>query len=85
MHSVDRTKLVGALARGAVEAGRRVAVLLQVSLDTSPGRGGARPEDLAALADQVSGAEGLVLAGLMAVAPLGAAKGMNPCSYDTNI
>lgn len=72
VHSVDRTKLVGALARGAVEAGRRVAVLLQVSLDTSPGRGGARPEDLAALADQVSGAEGLVLAGLMAVAPLGA-------------
>ena len=72
VHSVDRAKLVGALARGAVDAGRSVQVLLQVSLDTTAGRGGARPEDLGALAEQVQGAEGLVLAGVMAVAPLGA-------------
>ena len=73
VESVDRTKLVGPLSRGAVAAGRTVEVLLQVSLD-APGadhRAGAPPQDLAALARAVEEAEGLELAGLMAVAPLG--------------
>ncbi|GLB66204.1 YggS family pyridoxal phosphate-dependent enzyme [Arthrobacter mangrovi] len=55
-------------------------VLLQVDLENRPaqsgagssGRGGARPEDIEALAAAVSAAEGLELGGLMAVAPLGA-------------
>jgi PLP dependent protein len=71
VHSVDRAPLVAALSDGAVRAGRELAVLLQVSLDGDPGRGGALPADLPALADEVAAAEGLVLRGVMAVAPLG--------------
>lgn len=73
VESVDRAKLVGRLSAGAVERGSEVEVLLQVSLDP-PGadhRAGADPADLAVLADAVEAADGLRLAGLMAVAPLG--------------
>jgi PLP dependent protein len=72
VQSVDRLALVTALSDGAVRAGREVEVLLQVSLDGDPGRGGALPADVPALADAVASAEGLVLRGVMAVAPLGA-------------
>ncbi len=73
VESVDRIKLVGRLSAGALERGSEVEVLLQVSLDP-PGadhRAGAEPADVAALAEAVETAEGLRLAGLMAVAPLG--------------
>jgi len=73
VESVDRAKLVGRLAAGAVERGTEVEVLLQVSLDP-PGadhRAGADPADVPALAEAVEAADGLRLAGLMAVAPLG--------------
>ena len=68
VESLDRTKLVGRLDRGAQERGRPVDVLLQVSLDP-PGaehRAGADPDDLATLADAVAAAEHLRLRGLMA-------------------
>jgi len=73
VESVDRAKLVGRLAAGAVERGAEVEVLLQVSLDppSADHRAGADPDDLPALADAVEAADGLRLAGLMAVAPLG--------------
>ena len=78
VHSLDRPRLAAALAAGARRAARRVDVLVQVALD-EPGsptlsgaaRGGAPAAELAALADLVAGLEGLRLAGLMAVAPLG--------------
>ena len=37
VHSLDRTKVVAALDRGAAAAGRRVQALVQVSLDDGPG------------------------------------------------
>jgi pyridoxal phosphate enzyme (YggS family) len=70
VQSVDRRKLVDALAAGAHLADRQLAVLLQVSLDGDTSRGGALPDELAELADAVA-AQGLLrLAGVMAVAPL---------------
>ncbi|WP_200956301.1 YggS family pyridoxal phosphate-dependent enzyme [Nocardioides sp. Soil777] len=71
VESVDRSKLVGALDRGAGE--RTVDVLLQVSLDPpgSDHRAGADPATLADLGAAVEAAEHLRLRGLMAVAPLG--------------
>ncbi|GGS53919.1 YggS family pyridoxal phosphate enzyme [Planobispora rosea] len=70
VHSVDRPRLVAALSGEATRAGREVTCLVQVALDDDPGRGGARPPDVAALADAVAAAPGLRLGGVMAVAPL---------------
>jgi pyridoxal phosphate enzyme (YggS family) len=71
VHSVDRPALVDALSAGAQRAGRSLEVLLQVSLDGDPGRGGAPPDRVPALADTAATAPGLRLLGVMAVAPLG--------------
>ena len=72
VHSVDRPSLISVLGDGAVRAERVVDVLLQISLDGDPDRGGAAPDDVPGLAEQVVGTAGLRLAGVMAVAPLGA-------------
>ena len=74
VHSVDRARLVTALAREAGRAGRALTCLVQVNLDPDPepGRGGALPDDVPALADAIAGAGPLRLGGVMAVAPLGA-------------
>ena len=72
VESVDRTKLVGSLQRGAHERSHPIDVLLQVSLDPPghEGRSGGDAADLPALADAVDGAGMLRLRGLMAIAPL---------------
>ena len=73
VHSVDRVRLVRALDRAAGDAGRRLRCLVQVDLADPPddaARGGARPADVAALADSLAAAAHLDLAGVMAVAPL---------------
>lgn len=69
LHSLDRPALVPVLSDGAQRAGRTVQVLLQVSLNGDPSRGGALPVQLPALGEAVASAAGLVLTGLMAVAP----------------
>jgi PLP dependent protein len=71
VQSVDRPKLVAALDRAAAAQGARPAVLVQVSLDQPPGRGGVEPGGAAELADQVAASGHLELRGVMAVAPLG--------------
>jgi pyridoxal phosphate enzyme (YggS family) len=76
VESVDSQRLAGALD----DAARRhrevpLDVLVQVSIDGDPARGGAVPDgqdpdrDLWRVADAVAKAEGLRLAGVMAVAP----------------
>lgn len=69
VHSLDRPALVTALSKGAIAVGRTVEVLVQVSLDGAPGRGGAAPADVPMLAELVASASGLQLGGVMAVAP----------------
>ncbi|RZB20837.1 YggS family pyridoxal phosphate-dependent enzyme [Streptomyces sp. F001] len=74
VQSVDRSKLVTALSKEAVRAGREVGCLIQVALDAGEGgrgeRGGVAPGGIGELADRVAAAEGLRLDGLMTVAPL---------------
>lgn len=72
IHSVDRERLVRALAREAARSGRSPRCLIQVSLDDAEDRGGVPPAGVPALADAIAAAPGLRLAGVMAVAPLGA-------------
>jgi pyridoxal phosphate enzyme (YggS family) len=72
VHSVDRPRLVEALARAAVASGRRMGCLVQVSLQAhpTPGRGGAAGTEVLELADAIATADNLRLLGVMAVAPL---------------
>ncbi|WP_033312671.1 YggS family pyridoxal phosphate-dependent enzyme [Streptomyces iakyrus] len=74
VQSVDRSKLVTALSKEAVRAGRELGCLLQVALDAGESgrgeRGGTGPGGIGELADLVAGAPGLRLDGLMTVAPL---------------
>jgi pyridoxal phosphate enzyme (YggS family) len=79
VHSVDRPQLVDALAKAAgaeQEASGRAPLdcFIQVSLEDDAGahRGGAGPAEVPALAERIAAADGLRLAGVMAVAPLGA-------------
>jgi pyridoxal phosphate enzyme (YggS family) len=78
VESVDSARLADALdvaVLRAMDRGERAAalpVLIQVSLDGDPDRGGAPADELPVLADRIAGTEGLRLHGLMAVAPLGA-------------
>jgi pyridoxal phosphate enzyme (YggS family) len=79
VHSVDRPQLIEALGRAMAAEQERsgrgsLDCFIQVSLDETAGshRGGAAPDDVPMLADQLEEASGLRLAGVMAVAPLGA-------------
>lgn len=47
--------------------------LVDAQVASHSGRGGVAPSDMARLADQIAATEGLILAGVMAVAPLGVA------------
>ncbi|MEU0217638.1 YggS family pyridoxal phosphate-dependent enzyme [Streptomyces sp. NPDC006265] len=74
VQSVDRSKLVTALSKEAVRAGRELGCLLQVALDAGVSgrgeRGGVGPGGIGELAGLVAEAPGLRLDGLMTVAPL---------------
>jgi pyridoxal phosphate enzyme (YggS family) len=79
VHSVDRPQLVDALAKAAQaehdHTGRApLDCFIQVSLEdhAEAHRGGAVPDDVLPLAERIATSAGLVLAGVMAVAPLGA-------------
>ena len=61
VESVDRLKLVGALSRAAAArrpADRPLRCLVQVCLDDEPGRGGAQPQEVAAIAAAIAAAPG---------------------------
>jgi len=66
VHSVDRLKIAERLAsaRGGAPP---LEILLQVNISGEPSKSGARPEDMLALAQAVSGLSGLRLRGIMAI------------------
>ncbi|MEU8869690.1 YggS family pyridoxal phosphate-dependent enzyme [Streptomyces javensis] len=87
VQSVDRKRLVDALSRAAVGAGRELGVLIQVALDVDSSdrgeRGGVGPDGVERLAESVAEAEGLRLDGLMTVAPLaGPYEGRPRAAFD---
>jgi len=74
VQSVDRLRLARALGTAARRQERALTCLIQVSLTGTaddPGRGGALPDQVPALAEALAAEAGLVLGGIMAVAPLG--------------
>ena len=68
IHSIDRERLVDALA--TAEVSEPIDAFVQVNLTSDPGRGGAAPEDIERVAERVLATPTLKLRGLMAVAPL---------------
>src|SRR5690606_459800 len=74
IHAVDSVRLVEALSRAPRRGGgapeRILDVLVQVSIDGDPARGGMPVDGVPALADAVAATPGLRLRGVMAVAPL---------------
>ncbi len=71
VHSLDREALCAPLVRGAAQAGHPPpGVLVQVSLDGDPTRGGVLPAEAPTLAAAAVEA-GLTVLGVMAVAPAG--------------
>ena len=71
VHSVDRLRLVRALGQAARRADRVIEGLIEVSLDGDPARGGTPAGQVPALAEALAAEPGLVLGGVMAIAPLG--------------
>ncbi|MFF9910955.1 YggS family pyridoxal phosphate-dependent enzyme [Streptomyces sp. NPDC013457] len=87
VQSVDRLKLVTALAAAAEKSGRELGCLVQVALDAESGergeRGGVSPDRVEELAAAVEAAPGLRLDGLMTVAPLaGPFAGRQRAAFD---
>lgn len=71
VHSVDRPELVRALSRAVANAGRNpLDVLIQVSLDHDPHRGGGHEADVLQLASLVADESTLSLRGVMSVPPV---------------
>jgi pyridoxal phosphate enzyme (YggS family) len=67
VESVDRPELVDSLARRAATEGRRLEVLVQVSLCGEPQKGGCELDSVPALCDQILAAESLHLGGFMTI------------------
>jgi PLP dependent protein len=74
IQSVDRIRLVRALGNAARRQERVLTCLVQVNLgepDGDLGRGGAPADQVGSLAEAIAAEAGLVLGGVMAIAPLG--------------
>jgi hypothetical protein len=67
VESVDRPELARALSRRAEGEGRRLDVLIQMSLCGEPQKGGCEEHDLVPLARQILESSGLRLRGLMTI------------------
>ena len=72
IHSLDQEKYLLPLQQLSIELKKPISLLLQLSLDLPirPDRGGVPPEELIELGTKVKEHSGLILHGLMAVAPL---------------
>lgn len=67
VQTVDRDKLVDALAKHRAPGQRPLNVLIQVNIDDETSKHGCRPEDVDALADAIAARPQLALRGLMAI------------------
>lgn len=67
VQSVDRAKLVAALAHHRPPAAGPLNVLVQVNIDDEASKSGCRPQDVPALAEAIAAQPALRLRGLMAI------------------
>lgn len=74
IETLDRPKLVDALAAAGARAGKTVRVLIQVNTGAEPQKAGVLPGEVAALLDHARAA-GLIVEGLMCIPPADEAPG----------
>lgn len=67
VQTIDRTKLVDALAKHRPTDAPALNLLIQVNIDDEPGKHGCRPEEIKTIADRIQGFPNLRLRGLMAI------------------
>jgi hypothetical protein len=72
VHSMDSPRLADALAKHGVERGRPVEVLMQVNVSGEETKGGYQPSMIEREAGRLAGVEGLVVRGVMTMAPFDA-------------
>jgi len=72
IHSMDSARLADALASFGDERGRPVDVLMQVNVSGEGTKGGYAPADVPAEAERLRGLPGIVLRGVMTMAPFDA-------------
>ncbi|NMB77059.1 MAG: YggS family pyridoxal phosphate-dependent enzyme [Myxococcales bacterium] len=70
VETIDSVRLGEALERAAAAAGRVLPVLIEVNIDDEPGKSGARPEEVPALARALASLSHLRLEGLMTMGRL---------------
>ena len=71
IESVDSVRLAAEIERCAAARGRTMEVLVEVNLAKEGSKGGALPEQLDELIDEIAGFEHLKLRGLMTIPPAG--------------
>jgi len=69
VHSLDSPRLAEALSRAAAREGGTVPVLVQVNVAREPQKGGCPPDEAPALVASCASLPGLVVRGLMTMAP----------------
>jgi pyridoxal phosphate enzyme (YggS family) len=72
VHSMDSARLADALSGHGLERGRPVDVLMQVNVSGEGTKGGYPPNDVPAEAERLRAAPGIVLRGVMTMAPFDA-------------
>ena len=75
VHSMDSARLADALGSAGVARGRPVDALLQVNVSGEGTKGGYQPADVAREAERLRHLPGLVVRGVMTMAPFDAAEG----------
>jgi len=75
VHSMDSARLADALGAAGVARGRPVHALLQVNVSGEGTKGGYQPADVAREAERLRHLPGLVVRGVMTMAPFDAAEG----------
>jgi pyridoxal phosphate enzyme (YggS family) len=75
VHSMDSARLADVLAAHGLARGRPMDVLLQVNVSGEGTKGGYEPSSLAPEAERLCGLRGLVVRGVMTMAPFGADAG----------
>jgi hypothetical protein len=71
IHSVDSSRLMGAIAEAAAAQGRTAQILLEVHISSDRTKQGFQPEELPAALDEASGLSHVAIRGFMAMGSLG--------------